>query len=139
MTMVLHTWAQTLGIIRTSIASFPAAAPRSTAPAACLSPGLLAAGARACSADCSSGTDAFGAGKLRFSGKLANLVEPPTFTRRLGELRWTGSVFPNLVEPFFPRPIGTSSPLPPQPRKSPPRPRPPAPRYDREKAEQLAP
>jgi len=31
--------------------------------------------------------NAFGAGKLRFFGKLANLAEPPAFARRLGELR----------------------------------------------------
>jgi len=31
--------------------------------------------------------NAFGAGKLRFFGKLANLAEPQAFARRLGELR----------------------------------------------------
>src|SRR4029077_2686650 len=31
--------------------------------------------------------NAFGAGKLRFFGKLANLSEPQTFARRLGDLR----------------------------------------------------
>src|SRR5205814_3161155 len=31
--------------------------------------------------------NAFGAGELRFFGKLANLAEPQAFVRRLGELR----------------------------------------------------
>ena len=59
MTMVLHTWGQTLSIIRTSIASFPAAAPRSTAPAGSLvvpASSCRCACSRGCSADCSCGS-----------------------------------------------------------------------------------
>jgi Putative transposase. len=44
---------------------------------------------RGCSADCSCGNwrTAFGAGRLRFFGKLGNLAKPQAFARRLGDLR----------------------------------------------------
>ena len=79
-------------ITHMSIASCPAAAPRSMVRAG--SPASRASFCRCvCSRDCSDGCscatlkNAYDAGTLRFSGPLANLADPSTFNACLADLR----------------------------------------------------
>jgi hypothetical protein len=58
--------------------------------------------------------NAFGAGKLRFFGKLANLAEPQAFTRHLGELRrldWGSTPSPRSAAPSRCWPISAAIPI----------------------------
>jgi hypothetical protein len=92
MTMVLHTWGQTLGHHPHVHCVVPGGGPSldGTRWVACR-PGFFLP-VRVLSRlfrrlFLRELENAFGAGKLRFFGKLANLAEPRAFTRHLGELR----------------------------------------------------